>query len=90
MTTAWEAITNQDFSFVLYSKHQLNTKSSAQSKMFFPEENLMIFGTTAWTQWLIGTKETNHNIQMKLHNKLMSTFKTRRSRKLVISIALTM
>ena len=38
----------------------------------------------------IGTKETNHNIQMKLHNKLMSTFKTRRSRKLVISISLTM
>ena len=83
----------KDFSFVLYSKHQLNTKSSVQSKRLtlclvflsnaYPEKkNFMIFSTTAWIQWLIGTKEANHNIEMKLHNKFMSTFKTRRSRKL--------
>ena len=90
----------KDFSFVLFSKHQLNTKSSAQSKRLtlcleflsnaYPEKNLMIFSTTAWIQWLIGTKETNYNIEMKLHNKFMSTFKGKRSRKLVISISLTM
>ena len=35
--------------------------------------------------WHTGRKETSRNIQMKLHNKVMSIFKTRKSRKLVIS-----
>ena len=56
----------------------------------YPEGTLMIFSTTAGIRWQLGTKVTSHNIQMKLHNKIMSTFKTRRSRELVIFISLTM
>ena len=58
--------------------------------MFIQKKTNMIFGTTARIQLHTGTKEKSHNIQMKLHNKVMSTFKTRRSRKLMISISLTM
>ena len=58
--------------------------------MFIKKKTIMSFGTTARIQLHTGTKETSHNIQMKLHNKVMLTFKTRRSRKLMISISLTM
>ena len=97
MTTASKAITNQDYSFVLY-KTPVNTKASAESNWLtlwwvylsntYPEEP--VFNITAWIWWHTGTKEASHNLQMKLHIKVMLTFKTRRSRKLVISIALTM
>ena len=50
----------------------------------------MIFGTTAWIRCHTGTEETSYYIQMKLHNKIMSTIKAMISRKLVISISLTM
>ena len=56
----------------------------------YAEETLMIIGTTAWILWHTGTKETTHIIQMKLHNTVMSTLETRRSRQIVISISLTM
>ena len=58
--------------------------------MFTQKKAIMIFGTTAEIRLHTGTKEKSHNIQMKLHNKVISTFKTRRSRKLMISISLTM
>ena len=56
----------------------------------YPEETHMIIGTTAWIWWHTGTKETTHIIQMKLHNKIMSTLETKGSRQIVISTSLTM
>ena len=58
--------------------------------MFIQKKTIMIFGTNAQIRLHTGIKETSHNIQMKLHKKVMSIFKTRRSRKLMISISLTM
>ena len=98
MITASKASTKQDFSFIENTSWTLRLRQSQIGShydkciclMFIQKKTIMSFGTTAQIQLHTGTKETSHNIQMKLHNKVMSTFKTRRSRKLMISISLTM